>query len=76
MPRPRAEIRLIDPDGSVYPDAGIKGFEWSFDDAFASELKAGLVVRLEIIARVLDLRDHNDGARWQVEVLEVRASDE
>lgn len=63
--------------GVLYADLAVRGFRWSVHDDLAAELKAGLVVRLEVIARVIELRDHNDGARWQIEILEVsKSSDE
>jgi hypothetical protein len=37
----------------------------------------GKVLKLEVIARVGQLRSHKDGARWDIELLEViEASDE
>ncbi len=57
--------------GEVYPDASIKTLRWSFPDDLARELVPGLVLRLEVIARVDELRDHRDGARWNLQVLEV-----
>ena len=62
--------------GKVYPNASIKGLRWSFPDDLAAVLAEGLVVKLEIIARIDELREHNDGSRWNVEVLEIRDSHE
>ena len=64
------------PEGKVYPDASIKTLRWSFHDALAEKLHAGLVIQLQVVARIVELRDHNDGARWHVEVLEVSESSE
>lgn len=55
----------------MYPDASVKGFRWSFPDHLATTLAEGAVLRVEVIVRVDELRDHNDGPRWNVEVLEV-----
>lgn len=72
IPRPGAQTRPLEPvPGVVYPDAQIRTFRWSFDDDLAAELEAGLVLRLEVIARVDELRDRNSGPLWNVQVLEV-----
>jgi hypothetical protein len=55
----------------LYPNASIKALRWSFPDELADKLNPGLVVKLEVVARVAELRDHLDGPRWHVEVLEV-----
>ena len=44
-------------------------------DDIAETLEAGLVVKLDVVARVEELRDHAAGPpRWHVEVLSVSAS--
>lgn len=65
-------VRPLRPEpGKVYPNASIKQLRWSFHDELAEKIHAGLVIRLEVVARVNELRDHNDGARWDVHVLEI-----
>lgn len=72
IPRPGAQTRPLEPvPGVVYPDAQIRTFRWSFDDDLAAELEAGLVLRLEVIARIDELRENSSGPRWNVQVLEV-----
>ena len=71
-PRPGARVRPIKPEpDKVYPDAQIRALKWSFQAELAAKIHAGLVVKLEVVAKVDELREHNDGPRWNVEVLEI-----
>lgn len=78
IPRPNAQTRPLEPmPGATYPDAQFRSFRWSFSDDLAGEIHEGLVLRLEVIARVDELRDSVAGPRWNVQVLEVsKSSDE
>ena len=72
-----ATVRPLAPEpGKIYPNASIKSLRWSFHDELAEKIHAGLVLRLEVVARVEELRETADGPRWHVAVLEVSEASE
>lgn len=76
-PRPGAKVRPLEPEPhKVYPDAQIRALKWSFPDDLAAKIQVGQVIQLQVVARIDELRDHNDGPRWNIEVLEVSEASE
>ena len=69
---PGPTVRPLQPKpGKVYPNASIKALRWSLPDHLAATITAGAVLRLEVIVSVDELREHNDGPRWNMQVLAI-----
>jgi hypothetical protein len=56
---------------SFEPNARVKGFSWAFSDDWREHPAEGAVMKIEVVARVEELREFHDGRRWIVRVLEV-----
>lgn len=57
--------------GVQAPGVVFRGSRWEVDDALAAELAPGVVLKIEMVVRFVQLRHFKDGVRWETELLEV-----